>query len=139
MCLHLTQPIPKKRKRSGYGYKVFRTNGGCFLFEFGNLYGSTVCPAGTWLHSGPCGALYYDSDRALRTGFHIFKSRRSADHYARYSATNNLCVVKVRYFDAFSEGVQDIGSMRPLKALVARRVYVPKYELRRIIKLDRSR
>ena len=129
MCLSNPKPISLKRKRSGYGYKVFLLYNNRIQFEWGSLGGKHECPAGEWLVAGETGSGYADIRGVHRPGFHIFKSRKAAAAYA-YAGPSTSRVIKVRYSGAFVEGLQD----NKFSALVADRMYVPKSELRRVRK-----
>ena len=126
MCLRYSKPISLKRKRSGYGYKIFTLYANRIEFEWGSLGGRRACPVGKWLVAGKRGSRYADIRGEYRTGFHIFKSRKAA---AEYAHCNPNRVIRVRYSDAFAEGMQE-----RYPVLVAGKIYVPKSELRRVRK-----
>lgn len=129
MCLNHSKPISLKRKRSGYGYKIFSLYSNRIEFEWGFLGGRRECPAGEWLVAEMTGPRYVVRGM-YRTGFHIFKSRKAALISGAGHAYFDSCVIRVRYSDAFSEGMQN-----NYPALVAGRLYVPKSELRRTKKI----
>lgn len=123
MCL-IRGSTKKAAKTSGYGYKVFETNGKALYGVCFAAY--TPRPSGEWLQSTDL-CIFSGKDNSANVGWHIYVRKADAKRLLASRSTRaglHMVLRRVKYRGAEFEGLGDGGWNYFARIVVAKEMFI---------------